>query len=91
MQGFKSLGSAQGFLSIHGAMFNVSNFQRHLASVRTLRLQGIGYRDMARGHRRGVNSDTPRDSLPVSLSNVTEPRSDRAPPATTNRTKANTR
>jgi hypothetical protein len=29
--------------------------------------------DMARGRRRGVSSDAPRNSLPASLSNVTEP------------------
>jgi hypothetical protein len=29
--------------------------------------------DMARGRRRGLSSDAPRNSLPASLSNVTEP------------------
>ena len=38
MQRFKSPGSAQGFLSIHAAIFNTFNVQRHLTSRRTLRV-----------------------------------------------------
>jgi transposase-like protein len=38
MQGFKSAGSAQRFLSIHSTVYNTFNFQRHLISRRTLRL-----------------------------------------------------
>jgi putative transposase len=38
MQGFKSAGSAQRFLSIHSAVHNTFNLQRHLISRRTLRL-----------------------------------------------------
>jgi transposase-like protein len=38
MQRFKSPGSAQRFLSIHAALQNTFNFQRHLTSRRTLRV-----------------------------------------------------
>jgi transposase-like protein len=37
MQGFKSSGTAQRFLSIHSAVYNTFNVQRHLISRRTLR------------------------------------------------------
>jgi putative transposase len=38
MQRFKSPGSAQHFLSMHAAVHNTFNLQRHLASRRTLRI-----------------------------------------------------
>jgi putative transposase len=37
MQRFKSPGSAQKFLSVHAAVHNTFNVQRHLTSHRTLR------------------------------------------------------
>jgi len=38
MQRFKSPGSAQRFLSIHAAIFNTFNVQRHLTSRHTLHI-----------------------------------------------------
>ena len=38
MQRFKSSGSAQRFLSVHAAVHNTFNVQRHLTSRRTLRV-----------------------------------------------------
>ena len=37
MQRFKSAGSAQRFLAVHAAVYNVFNTERHLISRRTLR------------------------------------------------------
>jgi putative transposase len=38
MQRFKSPGSAQRFLSVHSAVHNAFNLQRHLVSRNTLRV-----------------------------------------------------
>ena len=38
MQGFKSAGSAQRFVSLHAAVYNTFNVCRHLTSARTYRL-----------------------------------------------------
>jgi transposase-like protein len=35
MQGFKSVGSVQRFLSVHAAAYNTFNVQRHLTTART--------------------------------------------------------
>ncbi len=37
MQRFKSAGSAQRFLAVHGAVYNTFNLQSYLVSRRTLR------------------------------------------------------
>src|SRR6476659_2464237 len=54
MKRFKSPGSVQRFLSIHAAVYNVFNIQRHLTSRRTLRV----FREQAMltwRNSRGVN------------------------------------
>lgn len=38
MQRFKSQGQAQRFVSIHSAIYNTFNLQRHLVSRKTLRI-----------------------------------------------------
>ncbi len=38
MQGFKSPGSAQRFLSMHAATYNIFTVARHLTTARTHRL-----------------------------------------------------
>jgi putative transposase len=50
MQGFKSPGSAQRFLSTHAAVYNIFNVQRHLTSAQTHR----GFRTAAMDTWRSV-------------------------------------
>jgi putative transposase len=56
MQGFKSRGSAQRFLSTHAAVYNTFNVQRHLTSASTHR--GFRAAAMTLGGRR---SKSPKD------------------------------
>ena len=41
MQGFKSVGSAQRFLSVHAAAYNTFNVQRHLTELRRIFGDGV--------------------------------------------------
>jgi putative transposase len=46
MQGFKSAASAQRFVSVHAAVHNVLNVQRHLIARATLRrFRAAAHRD----------------------------------------------
>jgi hypothetical protein len=51
MQRFKSIGSAQKFLSTHAALYNIFNVQRHLASAQTHHVLRCGYGHVAEGGR----------------------------------------
>ena len=65
MQGFKSVGSAQRFLSVHAAAYNTFNVQR----------QPSGHRPCRRGVKSSLRRepDVPGDLLRALFGNVTEP------------------
>jgi len=54
MQGFKSAGSAQRFLSVHAATYNTFNVQRPHLSEDTTVILILGHADVARGDCCGV-------------------------------------
>jgi putative transposase len=54
-QRFKSVGSAQRFLSVHAPVHNTFNLQRHLVSRRPSAFQGRGRASMADCDRCGLN------------------------------------
>jgi hypothetical protein len=54
LQRFKSARSAQRFLSLHGAVHNTFNFQRHLISRSTLRIFRPKSRTVARCRSTGI-------------------------------------
>src|ERR671933_84526 len=60
MQGFKSPGSAQRFLSCHAAVHNLFNLQRHLISRPTLRRFRAAALEQWRGATAGPRSPRPR-------------------------------
>ena len=75
MQRFKSAGSAQRFLSMHAAVHNNFNLQRHLISRSTLAdLQSRSGSAMAKRRCSGVSSDRALSPSGPTLVAVTKPR-----------------
>ena len=64
MQRFKSPKSAQRFLAIHAAVYNLFNVQRHLISRRTLRR----FRHLSHGGMAGNNNGRLTNAIGESLS-----------------------
>ena len=73
MQGFKSVGSAQRFLSVYAATQNTFNVQRHLTSARTHRAFRASAMQTWREVVAAEDSDVPGDLFPAIFGNVTEP------------------
>ena len=76
MQGFKSVGSAQRFLSVHAATQNTFNVQRHLTSARTHRaFRASAMQTWVKSSLRR-EPDVPGDLLRAIFGNVIEPLTD---------------
>src|SRR5271154_1383353 len=74
IQCFKSPGSAQRFLSIHAAVHNTFNLQRHLVSRSTRRaFRAEAAAQMASCRRRRINSASPWPGLRPQIVTVTTP------------------
>jgi hypothetical protein len=73
MQGFKSVGSAQRFLSVHAAAYNTFNVQRHLTSAKTT--EPSEHRPCRHGVKSSLRCepDVPGDLFRAIFGNVTEP------------------
>jgi len=73
MQGFKSVGSAQRFLSVHAAAYNTFNVQRHLTSARTHRTFRASAMQTCTKLSPRREPDVQGDLLRAIFGNVTEP------------------
>jgi putative transposase len=74
MQGFKSVGSAQRFLSVHAAVYNTFNVQRHLISAPTHRMFRASAMEEWLRQPPLRKLDQQRDLLRPLFDNVTLPR-----------------
>jgi hypothetical protein len=67
MQRFKSPGSAQRFLSVHAAVQNTFNVQRHLVSRNTLHALKLAGRHRGLNKSRALRLSFGRSRVPVTI------------------------